>query len=127
MIAYTPSPFADEAARTANPVQTTAFTGMKNGLFGSAFDAGNPFRSDDFPLVRALSGSWIEHLTTRCGCGSGPKAGGAISSVFPMELVRQGREGLQLNGCRSPRNAEDRFPTLYRERDYDEPQEGLRA
>ena len=43
------------SARTANPVQTTAFFGVKKGFSGSAVDAGNPLRSYDFSLGRALS------------------------------------------------------------------------
>ena len=56
-----------EAERTASPVQTTAFFGVKKGFPGTAVDAGFLIQYSNFPLGRALSLSWIEHLTTNCG------------------------------------------------------------
>jgi len=44
-----------ETVQTANPVQTSAFFGVKKGFRGVVVDAGNPLQHDDFPLGRALS------------------------------------------------------------------------
>jgi len=52
--------------RTANSVQTTTFSGVKRGDCRDAVDAGFPLQYDDFPLVRAVSYSWIEQLTANC-------------------------------------------------------------
>lgn len=73
--------FFTESVRTANPLQTTAIFGVKKGFRGSPVDSGNPFRYYDFSLVRALSGSWIEHLTAN-GRGTLPHL-----PVFPVFLA----------------------------------------
>jgi hypothetical protein len=44
-----------EAARTANPVQTTVIFGVKKEFRGEAIYEGFPLQYEDFPLGRALS------------------------------------------------------------------------
>ena len=48
-------PRAKEAKGNENPVQTTAFFGVKMGFRRGAVDAGFPLQYDDLPLGRALS------------------------------------------------------------------------
>jgi len=53
-----------ESARTENPAQKTGFFGVKWGRRREAVDAGNPLQYKDFPLMCALSGSWIDHCVS---------------------------------------------------------------
>ncbi len=70
--------------KTANPVQTTAYFGVKKGAFGYPFDAGNPFRQDDFILVCDLRGSWIGRLTTNGATGGSPDS--AVTPSYRVSL-----------------------------------------
>jgi hypothetical protein len=48
------------------PVQKTGFFGVKLGFPQGGVEAGFPLKYSKLPAVRALSLSWIEHLTTNC-------------------------------------------------------------